>query len=112
VTFIKAHLSGRMLNDYAYGGYLIWAVPTQPVFVDGRADVFEATGVLNEFGKWATLESDPETLLNKYQIDFCLLARQSPMVHVLPLLHNWKLVYSDDLSVIFQRTAPLNEPRG
>ena len=112
VTFIKAHLSGRMLNDYAYGGYLIWAVPTQPVFVDGRADVFEATGVLNEFGKWATLESDPEALLNKYQIDFCLLTRQSPMVHVLPLLHNWKLVYSDELSVIFQRTAPLNEPRG
>jgi hypothetical protein len=106
VAFIKTHLSGRMLNDYAYGGYLIWAAPNQPVFIDGRADVFESTGVLNEFGKWATLQDDPETLLNKYQIDFCMLTRQSPMVHVLPLLPNWKLVYSDDLSVIFEHIAP------
>lgn len=112
VTFINAHLSGRMLNDYVYGGYLIWAAPSQPVFVDGRADVFESTGILNEFGQWATLQSDPDALLNKYQIDFCLLTRQSPMVHVLPLLHDWRLVYSDDLSMIFERTAPRDEPRG
>jgi hypothetical protein len=113
VEFIEAnHLTGRMLNDYVYGGYLIWAAPKQPVFVDGRADVFEATGVLDEFGRWATLQSDPETLLDKYGVDFCLLTRQSPMAHVMPLLHDWKLIYSDNMSVIFRRAqqgALLNE---
>jgi hypothetical protein len=99
------HLSGRMLNDYVYGGYLIWAAPEHPVFVDGRADVFEWTGVLDEFGKWAMLQSDPNTLLEKYKVDFCLLARQSPMVRVLPLLGQWKLVYADDQSVIFERNG-------
>ena len=50
VAFINNHhLSGNMLNDYVYGGYLIWAAPEHPVFVDGRADVFEWTGVLDEF---------------------------------------------------------------
>jgi len=106
VAFIhNRHLSGRMLNDYVYGGYLIWAAPEHPVFVDGRADVFEWTGVLNEFGKWAMLESDPNTLLEKYKVDFCLLAQQSPMVRVLPLLGKWKLVYSDNQSVIFERNG-------
>jgi hypothetical protein len=105
VAFIHSHhLSGRMLNDYVYGGYLIWAAPEHPVFVDGRADVFEWTGVLDEFGKWAMLQSDPNTLLEKYKIDFCLLAQQSPMVRVLPLLGKWKVVYSDNQSVIFMRT--------
>lgn len=105
VEFMKTHhLSGRMLNEYVYGGYLIWAAPEQPVFVDGRADVFEWTGVLEEYGKWATLQSDPATLLDKYGIDFCLLTSQSPMVRVLPLLH-WKIVYSDNTSVIFTRAA-------
>jgi hypothetical protein len=106
VAFINSrHLSGRMLNEYVYGGYLIWAAPEHPVFVDGRSDVFEFTGVLDDFGKWAMLQSDPNTLLEKYRVDFCLLAQQSPMVRVLPLLGKWKVIYSDDRSVIFMRNG-------
>jgi hypothetical protein len=103
VSFLKAHrVSGRMLNDYVYGGYLIWAAPEYPVFVDGRADVFEWSGVLGDFGRWALLQSDPRLLLDKYGIDFCLLSRDAPMARVLPLL-GWRTIYSDNLSVIFTR---------
>jgi hypothetical protein len=107
VNFIKTnHLSGAMLNAYTYGGYLIWAMPEHPVFVDGRGDVFEWTGVLREFGQWAMLQTDPNQLLDKYRIQFCLLERGSPMTFVLPLMRNWKSVYSDNNSVIFVRTTP------
>jgi hypothetical protein len=110
VEFIQTHhLSGPMLNDYIYGGYLIWALPEHPVFVDGRSDIFEWTGVLAEFGKWAMLQSNPNTLLDKYGIDFCLLARTSPMAHVLPLLPNWKTIYSDNMSTIFVRTSDVGQ---
>ena len=110
VEFIQTHhLSGPMLNDYIYGGYLIWAAPEHSVFVDGRSDVFEWTGVLAEFGKWAMLQSDPNTLLDKYNISFCVLARTSPMAHVLPLLPNWKTVYSDNMSSIFVRTSDVGQ---
>jgi hypothetical protein len=106
VEFIRTHhLSGRMLNDYGYGGYLTWAAPEQPVFVYGGADLVDWAGVVDEFGKWATLQSDPNTLLDKYGINFCFLAKQSPMVRVLPLLHTWKAIYSDNSSVIFMRTG-------
>jgi hypothetical protein len=106
VEFIQTHhLSGPMLNEYVYGGYLIWAAPEHPVFVDGRGDVFEQTGVLGEFGRWASLQSDPTQLLDKYKINFCLLTRQSPMAFVLPLLPDWKAVYSDNNSVIFMRVS-------
>jgi hypothetical protein len=108
VEFMKAnHISGRMLNEYVYGGYLIWASPEHPVFVDGRADVFEATGVLGEFANWAKLQSNPNELLTKYGIDFCLLTRQSSMVRVLSLLH-WTVVYSDNNSVIVMRNGAEN----
>jgi hypothetical protein len=112
VTFLKTHhISGRMLNEYVYGGYLIWAAPEYPVFVDGRGDVFEWTGVLGDFGKWATLESDPRELLEKYAIDFCLISRDSPMARVLPLI-GWRPIYSDKLSVIFTRPrAEATTPR-
>ena len=106
VDFIKAHhLPGRMFNEYGYGGYLIWEVPEQPVFIDGRADVFEWTGIFEEYGQWMSLQGDPHTLLDKYGINFCLLERQSSMANVLPLLHDWKLAYSDNSSVIFTRVA-------
>ena len=106
VEFIKAnHLSGRILNEYVYGGYLIWAAPEYPVFVDGRADVFEWTGVLADYGRWETLQDDPNVLLNKYGIRFCLLARRSPMSTVMTLLKDWTIIYEDKNSVIFSRTV-------
>jgi hypothetical protein len=107
VAFIKEnHLHGHMLNAFDYGGYLIWALPEQPVFVDGRADVFEWSGILSQFSEWATLQSDPHALLDKYDVDFCLLERESLMAHVMPLVPGWKAIYSDNLSVIFVRSTP------
>jgi len=108
VQFINGSgLSGNMLNEYGYGGYLIWAAPQHKVFVDGRGDVFEWAGVLEEYFKWQTLRADPNALLNKYHINFCLLSRDSPMSRVLPLLPGWKTVYSDDSSSVFARAGAL-----
>jgi len=107
VQFIKnARLSGPMLNAFDYGGYVIWALPEHPNFVDGRADVFEWSGVLEEFSRWATLQSDPNALLSKYGVNFCLLERRSAIAHVFSLMRDWKLVYSDDDSVVFVRSTP------
>lgn len=106
VEFIRTHhISGPMLNAYAYGGYLIWALPEQPVFIDGRADLYEWAGVLAKVSSWANLESDPNELLDQYRVNFCFLERNSRMATVLPLLHGWRLAYSDDTSVIYVRMA-------
>ena len=107
LEFIKTHnLAGPMLNEFVDGGYLMWAAPEHPVFVDGRSDVYEWTGVLAEFVDWENLRTPPDALLNKYGVQFCLLSAQSPMAHVLPLLHEWKSVYSDQNSIVFQRISP------
>ena len=104
VKFIrKAGLSGGMLNEYVYGGYLIWALPEHKVFVDGRSDVYEWTGVLAEFGSWSLLQADPAALLEKYHVGFCLLAKDAPMAHVMPYMPGWKRIYSDEMSVVFGR---------
>jgi hypothetical protein len=104
VDYIRAqHLDGHMLNDWTYGGYLTWAMPEHPDFIDGRGDVFDLVGVVKDFGAWATLQTDPRLLLSKYQIDFCLLPPSAPMSHVLPLLPGWKVAYSDDTAVVFVR---------
>ena len=104
LAFIRqTRLSGPMLNAYIYGGYLIWAAPEKKVFVDGRADLYESAGVLEEYGRWATLQADPKAVLDKYRINFCLLPSGFPIVRVLTLLPGWRSVYSDKMSSVFAR---------
>jgi hypothetical protein len=98
-------IEGPMLNEYAWGGYLLWARPSQRVFIDGRADIYAWTGVLREYGRWATLKDDPRSLLDKYSIKVCLLPVTAPMAHVLPLMTEWKLLYSDSLAVVYTRNS-------
>lgn len=110
VKFISDQaLAGPMLNEYVWGGYLIWALPEHKVFIDGRTDIFDWTGVLAEYLRWYTLRDEPQALLDRYNISFCLLSKSAPMTRVLPLVPGWKQIYSDDLAVIFQRDQ---EPAG
>jgi hypothetical protein len=111
VEFIKTHhLSGPMLNEWIDGGYLLWAAPEHPVFIDGRGDIYEWAGVMAQYRDWALLQADPNVMLDKYRISFCVLGRHSYMVTVMSLLKNWQIVYQDDQSVIFTRTAPGSLP--
>lgn len=106
VEFIKSHqLAGPMLNDYGFGGYLIWAAPEYPVMIDGRADVYEWSGFFEDYEKWAMLENNPKDLPDKYKVNFCLLASQSPMAQAMSLVPGWKIVYSDQNSVILLRES-------
>ena len=106
LNFIRSHhLPGPMMNDYVYGGYLIWAAPEYPVMIDGRADVYEWSGFLDQFAGWATLESDPNALLDSYKVNFCLLTSDSPMIQVLALMPNWEKAYSDGNSAIYLRRS-------
>ena len=98
----RARLAGPMLNEYVFGDYLIWALPEEKVFIDGRGDIYDWTGVFPAYGRWATLQEDPRLLLDRYHIQFCLLAKDAPMTHVLPYL-GWRKTYSDDIAAIFER---------
>jgi hypothetical protein len=104
MAFIRqTGLEGRMLNHYAWGGYLIWALPEQKVFIDGRTDIFDWTGVLKDYMLWWSVREDPRKLLDDYRIDYCLLPRDAAITRVMGLIAGWKEAYADDQSVIFVR---------
>ena len=73
------------------------------MFIDGRADVYAWTGVFADYGRWATLRDDPNRLLYKYRIDFCLLSKGAPLARMMSYLPGWSERYSDSQSVIFAR---------
>lgn len=111
VRFIReAGLQGPMLNDYGWGGYLIWEMPEHKTFVDGRADIFDWTGVLAEYRRWVGGTVDPAPMLDKYRIGFCLFPVEGIPATLLRRLPGWKQVYSDRIAAVFVRQPVPSTP--
>ncbi len=105
VDYLRTHpISGRMYNNYGYGGYLIWALDGQhKVFIDGRADVYERAGVFSDYLAISRLAPNAVLLLRAYDIRSCLIERDEPLGTLLAALPDWQEVYHDRLSAIFVR---------
>ncbi len=105
VEFIRREgIQGRMLNHYAWGGYLIWAMPEQKVFIDGRTDIFDWTGVLADYMRWGAVQESPRLLPDKYKIDYCLLHPNTPAARIMLESPEWDEAYRDDGAVVFVRS--------
>jgi hypothetical protein len=102
VTYLNTHPTPvPMLNEYGWGGYLIFRRgPEHKVFIDGRADIYDYSGVLSDYQDMTLLKPNAMLLLRKYRIRSCLLRRNAPLRTVLAELPDWKIVYQDDISTI------------
>lgn len=88
-----AHL--RLLNDFETGGYLMWRLPREPVFVDGRLDVY----VGRTFDDMLTLSRNPGSptwaaLVQRYDFD-CVLTTSRRQADAFAADPRWQLVYAD-----------------
>jgi hypothetical protein len=92
----------RVLNDYDWGGYLIWNARQIPVFVDSRVDIFEYSGTFADYLDIMGLKNSLE-LLRKHDIQYVLFARQKPLTYLLRNAIGWKVIYQDNVAVLFER---------
>ena len=84
----------RLLNDFETGGYLMWRLPSEPVFVDGRLDVY--TG--RTFDAMLTLSRSPGTpqwnaLVQRYDFD-CVFTENKPEADAFAADPHWQLVFA------------------
>lgn len=114
VEYLRRHPQpGPMLNDYDWGGYLIWAPHFHhKVFIDGRADFYEYAGVLSDYFDITDVRPDALFLLRKYHVQFCLLRQNAPLGTFLMELPGWKKVYQDNLSAIYIHQATRSTEAG
>ena len=104
VEYLRQHpVPGPMYNTYGYGGYLIWALPEQKVFIDGRGDLYEDGGAFLQYVEVANLKPAAFTVLRANGIQSCLLDRKEPLATVLAAHPDWEQRYSDGVSVLFVR---------
>jgi hypothetical protein len=102
VEFVKREKpSGNLLNSYNWGGYLIWALPELPVFVDGRTDLYDDE-ILTEWLEVVSAEPGWQDLLDKWEIGLILLEPDWPVVAELED-EGWLLSYEDEQAVVYTR---------
>lgn len=72
--------SGNLFNDYNYGGYLIWQLPSQPVYIDGRMPSWRNSSGQKYFDIYNKVIDNKATRTSqfaKYNIRCVLLSRNS-----------------------------------
>jgi len=107
VAYMKANaIQGRLFHDYIWGGYLIWHAPELRVFIDGRWDPYAPTGVFKDY--WAaTSIQNPQTVLDKYKVEYVLMPVDSPLSKYLKISPAWAVLYRDEVSVLYRRSLRL-----
>jgi hypothetical protein len=107
VQYLRAHaVPEPMFNEYGYGGYLIWSFNGQrKVFIDGRADIYEARGVLSDYLSISGVSANALGLLKKYNIQSCLIQRDAALATLLSASGDWSRIYEDQLSAIYVRNG-------
>jgi hypothetical protein len=108
-TARSAGVQGKVLNDYDFGGYLIFAgVPT---FIDGRSELFGDNFMktyVDAVGSTAPLAL--REVLDKHGVTWTLLRPVRKGVAVLDQLPGWRRLYSDANAVVHVREGPIAAP--
>lgn len=105
LPFLKSHrLEGRMLNEYLWGGYLEWHDRDVKVFVDSRVDLYEYSGVFQDYLDLLELRK-PQAILDKYRIRYVFFPPDLPLTYVLKHDVGWKVLAEDHVSVLLERAG-------
>ena len=92
-----------VLNDYGFGGYLIFA-KVEP-FIDGRADMY-GDAFLGLYAR--ILAPDPEALeatLKRYAVAWTIFAPSQRVVALMDREPGWRRLYADRFAVVHVREA-------
>lgn len=119
---------GNLLNNFNWGGYLLWQYPERLLFIDGRMPQAEYKGrtILEEYYDFANSDLITDKLA-EHKINLALLAAPSAPIELsffeknfllinekeinrpIPLLDflasssDWEMIYSDEISIIYKR---------
>jgi hypothetical protein len=87
-----------VLNDYAFGGYLIWN-GVRP-FIDSRADLYGDIFLQNYADITASDKDALAAALAFYHVRWTIFSRDAPVVKLLDATPGWHRFYADKLAVV------------
>ncbi len=108
IQWVRSHrdrVGTKLYNDYGHGGFLLWWLPGEKIFIDGRMPAWKI-GDRRIFDDYVALNYwDPPVLgvLDKYQVDWALVKRGGPLEEALSRAEGWHTLYGDAKVGIYAR---------
>lgn len=90
--YLKTHpKQGNLFNDYGWGGFVLWQIPEQKVFIDGRLDVYRKK-ITDDYFKVLKLQPGWQDVIRNYDITRMLLPKdQLASRFITRLSPEWRL---------------------
>jgi fluoride ion exporter CrcB/FEX len=93
---------GNLFNDYATGGYLVWALPEYPVFVDSRSDIY-GDEILIQSLTIENAQPDWQKLVAEWHINIVLVSPESALSAALSREADWQACFHEPHFTVFLR---------
>jgi len=93
-----AHVTGPVMNEYAFGGYLIFEGIAP--FIDGRADMYGDDFLKTYIDATRGTGGDLSQLLDRYHTGWTLFAANTPAAALMAHMPGWRRIYADDTAVV------------
>jgi hypothetical protein len=108
--WLEAHpeLPGPLWNDYAFGSYLSFALPSRPTWLDSRFFVFPPQQ-MDEYQKLSHGSPEWDSIFRREGVNllFLSLKNQPRLVENVEASEEWCEQYRDETAVIFSRCEPI-----
>jgi hypothetical protein len=103
---VSSGLTGKMFNEYHFGGYLIYRLyPQQKVYIDGRADMYGDT-FFNQYMDIYRGARNWQTLFDRYPIDYVVCSNNAPIRQLLLARGDFTMVYMDTNNSVLVKNIP------
>ncbi|MBI4402353.1 MAG: hypothetical protein HY581_12070 [Nitrospirae bacterium] len=100
VQWVQAHrdrVGTQLYNDYGFGGFLLWWLPNEKVFIDGRMPAWRVGDRRIFYDYIALTNWEPPALgvLQKYDVDWAIVELGNPLNRALASQGDWQEIYKD-----------------
>ncbi len=110
VQWVREHrdrVGHRLYNDYAYGGFLLWWLPEEKIFIDGRMPAWRSGNrwIFQDYVALSLTDPPRLSILGTYSVDWAIVRRKSLLDEALAREQTWKREYEDGKVAIYVQSS-------
>ncbi|HKR61959.1 MAG TPA: hypothetical protein VJS64_19890 [Pyrinomonadaceae bacterium] len=99
----KNQVTGNTFSDpNIWGGYVIWALPNNPVYIDGRIDMY-GDAFVKEYIDIIRGKIDWRKPFDRYAVKLAIVNTKSMLSREMQASPDWQMLYQDEMAMVFER---------